>query len=79
MRIFARRTMGENLQVGSHERYGSVACTRMTRTNSVFFLHLLSEDLIDRMKEGQNDIYYIMGESIAVMSSSPAQIELLEI
>ena len=52
----------------------------MTRTNSVFFfLHLLSEDLIDRMKEGQNDTYYIMGESIAVMSSSPAQIELLEI
>ena len=56
-----------------------MACTRMTRTNSVFFSLLLCEDLIGRMKEGQNDIYYIMGESMAVMSSSPAQIELLEI
>ena len=29
------------------------------------------KEYIDRMKEGQNDIYYITGESIAVVSSSP--------
>ena len=28
------------------------------------------KEYIDRMKEGQNDIYYITGESIAVVSSS---------
>ena len=29
------------------------------------------EDYVDRMKEGQNDISYITGENIAVVSSSP--------
>ena len=29
------------------------------------------KECVDRMKEGQNDIYYFMGESIAAMSSSP--------
>merc|ERR1712136_614931 len=29
------------------------------------------KEYVDRMKEGQNDIYHITGESIAVVSSSP--------
>ena len=34
-------------------------------------IHLPAQEYIDRMKEGQQDIYYITGESIAVVSSSP--------
>ena len=29
------------------------------------------KEYVDRMKEGQNDIFYITGESIASVSSSP--------
>merc|ERR1712086_556249 len=31
----------------------------------------MGKEYVDRMKEGQNDIYYITGESIAQLSSSP--------
>ena len=33
--------------------------------------HSSFEEYVDRMKEGQNDIFYITGENIAVVSSSP--------
>ena len=29
------------------------------------------KEYVDRMKEGQNDIYYLSGESVAIVSSSP--------
>merc|ERR1712093_351616 len=31
----------------------------------------MGKEYVDRMKEGQNDIFYITGESIATVSSSP--------
>ena len=40
--------------------------TSKSGDESVFF-----KEYVDRMKEGQNDIYYITGASVAAISSSP--------
>merc|ERR1711943_138851 len=64
----------KNLKLGIHEdstnRTKIAELLRFNTTKSgddlIFF-----KDYCDRMKEGQNDIYYITGESIQGVSSSP--------
>merc|ERR1711957_851811 len=65
---------GKCLKLGVHED-----STNRTKVAELMRYHtsksgdemISLKEYIDRMKEGQNDIYYITGESIAAASSSP--------
>merc|ERR1711968_118107 len=65
---------GKNLKLGIHEdstnRAKLAALMRFQTSKSGDDLVSLKE-YIDRMKEGQSDIYYITGESISAVSASP--------
>merc|ERR1711968_214743 len=65
---------GKNLKLGIHEdstnRAKLAELMRFQTSKSGDDLVSLKE-YIDRMKEGQSDIYYITGESIAAVSASP--------
>jgi len=65
---------GKNLKLGIHEdstnRAKLAELMRFQTSKSGDDIVSLME-YIDRMKEGQNDIYYITGESIASVTSSP--------
>merc|ERR1711988_480111 len=65
---------GKNLKLGVHED-----STNRTKVAELLRYHtsksgdeqISFKEYVDRMKEGQNDIFYITGESIAAVSSSP--------
>merc|ERR1712190_346360 len=65
---------GKCLKLGVHED-----STNRTKAAELLRYHtsksgdeqISFKEYVDRMKEGQNDIYYITGESIAAVSSSP--------
>merc|ERR1712072_37857 len=65
---------GKNLKLGIHEdstnRNKIAELMRHHSSKSGDEMVSLKE-YVDRMKEGQNDIYYITGESVAQVSSSP--------
>jgi len=69
-----RRPDAKYLRLGVHED-----STNRTKVAELLRFHtsksgdeqIGSRKYVDRMKEGQNDIYYITGESIAAVSSSP--------
>ena len=58
------------VQEDSTNRVKIVELLRYQTSNSGDELISLKE-VVDRMKENQNDIYYIIGESVAAISSSP--------
>merc|ERR1711998_633017 len=65
---------GKCLKLGVHED-----STNRTKVAELLRFHtsksgdemISFKEYVDRMKEGQNDIYYITGESVAQVSSSP--------
>merc|ERR1719262_1526890 len=65
---------GKNLKLGIHED-----STNRTKISELMRDHtsksgdemISLKEYVDRMKEGQNDIFYITGESIAQVSASP--------
>merc|ERR1712232_666981 len=64
----------KNLKLGVHEdstNRTKVAELMRYQTSKSGDEQISFKEYVDRMKEGQNDIYYITGESIASVSSSP--------
>merc|ERR1712224_1123938 len=64
----------KNLKLGIHEdstNRAKIAELMRFRTSKSGDEQISLKEYVDRMKEGQNDIYYITGESIAQVSSSP--------
>jgi len=64
----------KNLKLGIHEdstNRSKVAELLRFQTSKSGDESISLKEYVDRMKEGQNDIYYITGESIAQVSSSP--------
>jgi molecular chaperone HtpG len=65
---------GKCLKLGVHEdstNRTKVAELMRYQTSKSGDEQISFKEYVDRMKEGQNDIYYITGESIAQVSSSP--------
>merc|ERR1712078_518369 len=65
---------GKNLKLGIHEdstNRTKIAELLRFNTSKSGDEQISLKEYVDRMKEGQNDIYYITGESIAQVSSSP--------
>merc|ERR1712166_942593 len=64
----------KNIKLGIHEDSTSrtkIAELMRYHTSKSGDEQISLKEYVDRMKEGQNDIYYITGESIAQVSSSP--------
>merc|ERR1711881_167837 len=65
---------GKNLKLGIHEdstNRNKIAELQRYHSSKSGDEMISFKEYVDRMKEGQNDIYYITGESVAQVSSSP--------
>merc|ERR1719238_2152451 len=65
---------GKNLKLGIHEdstNRNKIAELMRYHSSKSGDEMISFKEYVDRMKEGQNDIYYITGESVAQVSSSP--------